>query len=204
MQDDILALRIGGGHSPLFQGVAQQLHRAEYAEMAQNPLMLSLLISIFTQLERNRLNAASKARGDDAKAATRSITRAQLYEIGISLMLYRTDSSKYAMRRGAEDKRIEEEISLLATPQCARLLETVAFHTHVRKVRDIKSEDMIAALQMVEGEVEDSDAAAAASSLDCVRVLNSLNLNVRAGRVPLFVCLSENYRVDSQLEQIVR
>jgi hypothetical protein len=68
-------------------------------------------------------------------------------------------------------------------------------------VRDIKSEDLVNALQCVEAEQE---IAAVTSSVDLIEVLNSLNHNVRAGRVPLFVCISENYRFDSILDTIIR
>ena len=49
-----------------------------------------------------------------------------------------------------------------------------------------------------------SAAETAEECVQLVEVFNSLNNNVRAGRVPLFVCLSENYQNDTVLDQILR
>ena len=57
---------------------------------------------------------------------------------------------------------------------------------------------------LAKASVSTASAADVNQCVTMVEVLNSLGNNVRAGRVPLFVCLSENYQSDSVLDQIIR
>ena len=44
-------------------------------------------------------------------------------------------------------EKIEKELEMLSSPACLELLEVLAFRTHCRRVRDIKSADMIDTVQ---------------------------------------------------------
>ena len=96
--------------------------RAEYAELARNPLLLSLLIHILPE------------RGD--------LTRSAIYSLALEQMLYRTDELKRARRGGAADQEVASDLRLLASKSARRLLSIAALRAHTRGTRDLDLEEL--------------------------------------------------------------
>ena len=136
MQSQVVTLRLCKSPRVLIEAVKSELSKVEYAEMAANPLMLSMLISILSHVvEKTR-----------ALSGSLILSRTKLYEIGVQLMLHRASSAKFAMRRGDGDQVVEHDLNLLRGKDCMDLLKRVAYRTHASRKRDIFSEDFVQAM----------------------------------------------------------
>lgn len=219
MQIEVVKRRLGERREgPAVVAYVQRLlhERHEYAEMAQNALMLSLLISVLSQQFSNRRSSGIAAKEDDgAERRRQGMTRAQLYALATKLMLHKSSSNKVLMRRDVHSVAVARELALLATDECRELLEQLAIDTHRRNERDIRSKNMVHTVQRVidstTANLAHDDTTAEQDAQDLKKgdlftdILSALNLHVRKGRVALFVCLEEDYATEgSALETTFR
>eukprot|EP00937_MAST-01D_sp_MAST-1D-sp2_P001358 g1358.t1 len=198
MQREVVALRLRDTSPSLVGAVQSELAKIEYAEMASNPLMLSMLTSILGHvLEKKR---------EVADGTEMALSRAKLYQIGVQLMLHRASAAKFAMRRGDEDRVVGRELELLRGTDCMALLRRVAFRTHARRRRDIFSQDFIDAMHDIVRQVTTGDANEVDEEREHTKladVYNALATCVNLGLVPLLLPLSENYQAEVA-EQMLR
>lgn len=125
MQSQIVEMRLGSDHPRLLM-IRTELRKAQYSEIVRNPLMLSLLISLLA-------NAGSTAE-------KQKFTRSYLYQHAIAQLLHQSSMAKYGMRRGEDDKHIEQTLKILASTLSHDLLKTLAFTAHSMRIRDFGPE----------------------------------------------------------------
>ncbi|GBG29183.1 Hypothetical Protein FCC1311_054052 [Hondaea fermentalgiana] len=132
MQSQIVEMRLGSDH-PRLLTIRNELRKPQYAEIARNPLMLSLLVSLLA----NKANSASQsANGERPRSNQGILTRSYLYERAVAQLLHHGSMAKFGMRRGADDKHVQRSIEALASKISYGFLKSLAFTAQSLRTRD--------------------------------------------------------------------
>jgi len=179
-QESILSVidkRILSKQVDLRQYLKQQLVMPEYASLARNPMMLSLLIHVlsYMHLSQGNENASSTL----SKTAS-VLSRGKLFAFAIEQMLRRGDAAKYRRRNGIEDKKIQSDFDMLELDQAMWILRQVALVAHSSSNRDISMESFVVAISSVFGEMDVKNMKVV------LETLNALQRSIDRNHVPLF------------------
>ena len=177
LQEKVVAQRLSNYSNELIHYVQHEIRKPTFLEMAANPLMLSLLISIM-----RRQFMSSHAEEGGGGGTQQVMTRCELYRLAVDLMLHKQSSIKHRMRRDANSVVLEEELALLSGPVCYEILERMAVATHSKKMRAINLDEMV---PDVLDSLDD-----AGKEEEYQRCFSALNSNTKRGAVALLTCLA--------------
>ena len=170
MQQEVVEKRVS--NLLLKKRISEAIKKPEYGEMARNPLMLSLLISVLGTLN------------SDA-----AVTRAKLYAEAVKLMLVETAKSKVLkyLRESTADDQLQ--LRTLEGPPAigTAFIEVLALETHKQEKRDITTDDMIEICKMVEKNTSMPEF----NVMQMSNVATIINQFVRRDMIPLFMVLED-------------